>query len=231
MSPASAGLQCGKSIMASPMSRICSLLLMVAGCIACGLGASRQHAVFLGKSRLVTVPTDADGDQKVRIRPLLVDSALREYTAGPLHLVTEQLFVVRRARLLNDSLPGETAKSTPWVWRLEGWMSVDRRTGHIAQLNLPAFDPESSQASWYRDYAAYCGSSDDGRKSYMVVFQLGRRKPILKKEFAGGSCPEPRWERRPSRVTFNIAGEQNSFVVHARSADPESESNSEEGPQ
>jgi hypothetical protein len=103
---------------------------------------------------------------------------------------------------------------------LGGWISVDRATGHVAQLNLAVFDPGTSLASWYRDFAAYCGLSDDGSKSYLVVSQLGRRKPILKKEFAGSACPAPTWERTPSRVTFAPAtGEKASFVVHGHTAD------------
>ena len=56
-------------------------------------------------------------------------------------------------------------------------------------------------ASWYRDYAAYCGVSDDGKKLFAIVFQIGRRKPVLKKalgEAGGGDgpdseCPAPGW--------------------------------------
>ena len=47
--------------------------------------------------------------------------------------------------------------------------SVDRLTGRVSQLNLPEFDPFYSTASWYRDYIAYCGVSEDGKKLYAVV--------------------------------------------------------------
>jgi hypothetical protein len=87
---------------------------------------------------------------------------------------------------------------------------VDRVTGRVSQINLPEFDPFYSAASWYRDYIAYCGVSEDGKKLYAVVSQVGRRKPILKKdagEAAAGDdpdseCPPPLWERAPMRVTF-----------------------------
>ena len=59
---------------------------------------------------------------------------------------------------------------------------VDRETGRVSQLNLPNFDAFYSLASWYRDYAAYCGVSDDGAKVFAIVAQLGSRKPILKRE-------------------------------------------------
>jgi hypothetical protein len=67
---------------------------------------------------------------------------------------------------------------------------------------------------------------------YMVVFQLGKRKAILKKEFAGGACSAPVWERNPSRVTFNAGGKKSSFAVRAHGTGPQTESNNEdEGPQ
>jgi hypothetical protein len=50
-----------------------------------------------------------------------------------------------------------------------------------------------SVASWYRDYIAYCGISDDDKKLFAVVFQVGRRKPILKKylgEASGDDLPD-----------------------------------------
>jgi len=91
-----------------------------------------------------------------------------------------------------------------------GWLLVDRVTGRVSQLNLPEFDPFYSTAAWYRDYVAYCGVSEDGKKLYAMVAQVGRRKPVLKKDVgqpAGADdpdseCPPPAWERSPARVTF-----------------------------
>jgi hypothetical protein len=59
-------------------------------------------------------------------------------------------------------------------------------------------------ASWYRDYIAYGGVSDDGKKLYAAVFQVGRRQTGAKKtlgEVAEDSMPDseypaPTWERR-----------------------------------
>ena len=174
---------------------------------------------------------DSGEKQPLKVRELIVDGRFREYATGPTHEVTDRLFVVRRAYRINDALPEETRKAQQWVWKLDGWISVDRLTGHVAQLNLPAFDGDASEASWYRDYAAYCGASDDGSKSYMVVSQIGRRKVILRKEYAGPACAAPAWERGPSRVTFTIAGEKTSFVIHAHSADLQPDTAEEEGPQ
>jgi len=194
--------------------------------------APRQHTVVLGKWRAVELRTESGPGLAVRVRELMIDGRLREYLTGPVHEVTERLFVVRRAYRMNDALPEENKRPPQWIWRLGGWISVDRETGHIAQLNLPAFDAESSEASWYRDYAAYCGASDDGSQSYMMVAQLGKRKPLLKKATAG-ACVAPRWERSPVRVTFLIAGEKTTFAVNSHGADlqPETATAEEEGPQ
>jgi hypothetical protein len=101
---------------------------------------------------------------------------------------------------------------------------VDRLTGRVSQFNLPEFDPFYSTASWYRDCIAYCGVSEDGKKLYAVVAQVGRRKPILKKD-AGepavaddpdSDCPAPVWERTPMRVTFQ-PGDKQKLVFSIRS--------------
>ena len=52
--------------------------------------------------------------------------------------------------------------------------------------HLPEFDSFYSAASWYRDYVAYCGVGDDGKKTYAMVAQISRRKPVLKKESTEG---------------------------------------------
>lgn len=212
------------------MCRVYQRLLATVALLAAGFAAPRQHTVALGRWTTVRVTAESGTEERVKVRKLIIDDRVREYTAGSLHDVTERIFVIRRAHRVNDSLPDEAGQKPRWVWRLDGWISVDRQTGHIAQLNLPAFDPEISHANWYQDYAAYCGSSDDGSKTYMVVFQIGKRKPLLKKEFTGPGCVAPKWDRRPSRVTFNVAGEKSSFLVRARSAD-QTESSQEEGPQ
>ena len=200
-----------------------ALLLLVSAS-----AAPRQHTVFLGKWHTVQTVADSGEPREAKIRWLVVDGQVREYTSGPAHDITDRLFVVRRAYRLNDALPQDQQTAPRWVWRLDGWISVDRTTGHVAQLNLPAFDAEASEASWYRDYAAYCGTSDDGAKGYLVVWQLGKRKPVLRKEFAGTGCEAPKWERSPSRVTFTAAGERTSYVVRARGADSQPEPGEEE---
>jgi hypothetical protein len=212
--------------MRSAIVSSCALLL-----VGAGLAAPKTHTIVMGGWRAVEVRSDSGDKQQIRVRELVIDGRLREFTTGTPHEVTDRLFVVRRAYRINDALPEETRKPMQWVWRLGGWISIDRQTGHVAQLNLPVFDGNASEASWYRDYAAYCGVSDDGSRTYMVVSQLGRRKPILRKEYPGPACAAPKWDRSPSRVTFVAAGEKASFIVHEHGADPQAETAEEEGPQ
>ena len=160
----------------------------------------------------------------VKIRALYVDTRLKEFTTGLPHEVTDRLFVVRRMFRLNDTLPTETAMTTKWTWERGGWLLVDRVTGRVAQLTLPEFDSFYSTPSWYRDYVAYCGVSDDGKKLFAMVAQLGRRKPILKKalgdadgdDVPDSECPAPVWQRLPIRVTFEPLGESEADVFGAR---------------
>lgn len=192
--------------------RVLLLVGLSAGGCDC-LAVPKPHVIVFGKGIAAKLP-NATGQKfsDLKVRALFVDTRLKEYTTGVPHEITDRLFVVRRAFRVNDALPSENANanSPRWQWQRGGWLLVDRATGHVAQLNLPEFDPFYSLASWYRDYIAYCGVSEDGKKLYAVVAQVGRRKPILKKDAGepGGEddpdseCPSPTWERKPLRVTF-----------------------------
>ena len=141
--------------------------------------AAKVHVVSFGKWTLVQwlpgAGSEKDKPLALKVRGLIVDGQIKEYVLGSPHEVTERLFVVRRAFRVNDSLPEE---STPrWQWQRGGWLLVDRVTGRVSVLTLPEFDVFSSAVSWYRDYAAYCGVSDDGKKIDAIVAQLSRRKP------------------------------------------------------
>jgi hypothetical protein len=137
---------------------------------------------------------------------------LRESTLGPPHEITERLFVVRRVFRVNDSLLGDKAAAPGWG--LAAWRNGFRLTA------LPATSR--------RDYAAYCGVSDDGKRLFAIVFHVGRRKPVLKKGLGDGGggdapdseCPAPAWERRPVRVTFKPDENQKlTYSVRGRAAD------------
>jgi hypothetical protein len=214
-----------RKIPSVPMHKFFPLLLTclaLAICCHICLAATKPHVITFGRWTPAKWP-NATGEKMIdlKVRALLVDTRVKEHTTGNPHEVTDRLFVVQRVFRLNDALPGE--KAARWQWQRGGWLLVDRLTGRISQLNLPEFDPFYSTASWYRDYIAYCGVSDDGKNLYAMVAQIGRRKPILKKDAGepGGNadpdseCPAPAWERSPLRVTFH-PGDDHKLVFSLR---------------
>ncbi len=194
------------------------------------MGAAKPHVIGFGKATAIkwcVGPNEAEC-LNLKARTLYVDGRARESVLGASHEITERLFTVRRAFRVNDALPGDTAAAPGWIWQRGGWLLVDRMTGRISSLALPEFDPYYSVASWYRDYGAYCGVSDDGKKLFAIVFQVGRRKPVLKKPLgeAGGDdapdseCPAPVWQRRPVRVTFEPDEDQKTtYSIRGHAAD------------
>jgi hypothetical protein len=177
----------------------------------------KVHSVGLGTAKRVpysakTDPSGAAPDEKdLRVRPLVVDGLVKDWTTGEPHPVTERSFAVRRALRLNDALPGD--KGEHWIWQRGPWLLVDRTNGHYAALKLPEYDPAVSTLVWYRDYAAYCGLSASGKQLFAVVAQLGARKPVLSIKLAvwtpgtPGTCTPAVWQRDPLRVSFQRAGE------------------------
>jgi len=188
--------------------------LLLFGGIA--VAASKPHVVSFGKWMTVKwmVGEDERTALDMKVRTLLVDGQAKEFTTGTSHDVTDHTFVVQRVFRLNDSLSQESAPER-WRWERGGWLLVNRVTGKTQQVPLPEFDPFNSAVAWFRDYAAYCGVSDDGKKASAIVVQLGRRKPLLKKVVgeaaavgSASDCPAPVWQRAPSRVTFDPKNEQ-----------------------
>jgi hypothetical protein len=188
-----------------------------------------EHVITLGKPLPVKwfVGPSESRVLPLKVRALYVDGRVKEFTIGDVHDVTERLFVVRRSFRLNDLLPADEKRVPEWRWQRGGWMMVDRNSGHISQLKLPDFDPFYSVVSWYRDYAAYCGLSEDGGKVYAVVAELGIKKPVVRKDLGAAAqsdvpdseCPAPVWQRQPPRVTFTPrTGPKLSFTVRGRAA-------------
>ena len=207
----------------------------------------KTHTVDLGAARKVPYSKAGDpsgaapGEDSLRIRALLVDGVLKEWTTGDAHDVTDRSFVVRRVIRLNDALPTDKPPEKPasksasnpapaashWVWQRGPWLLVDRATGRVTALHLPAYDPGVSQVSWFRDYAAYCGVTASGKSLYAVVAQVEARKAVLAKKlsaFDAESHPNPvcapaEWQREPLRVTFHPTGKDaTSFDVIPGSA-------------
>lgn len=227
--------------------RVCRgvFLFLIALCAVTSLAAAprKAHTVVLGAARKVQYSKAGDpsgalpGEDSLKIRALIVDGVLKEWTTGDAHDVTDRSFVVRRVLRLNDALPqdhftdktsdGKGDSKEKWVWQRGPWLMVDRETGHVAALKLPDYDPAVSQASWFRDYAAYCGVTASGKSLYAVVAQVAARKPVLSKKLSAFErtseappvCPQPEWQREPLRITFHPAGmEQVSFDLAPGSA-------------
>lgn len=179
--------------------------------------ARKTHSVVLSAMKKVPYSRTGDpagaapGEDALKIRALIVDGQLKEWTNGDAHDVTDRSFVVRRVLRLNDALPGD--KTSHWVWQRGPWLLVDRVSGHITPLKLPDYDPGVSQVSWFRDYGAYCGLTVSGKSLYAVVAQVSARKPVLAKKISAFSptdqpvpaCTSPDWQREPLRVTFHPA--------------------------
>ena len=210
------------------MSRSISFFALTLLLSSIALAAAKPHTISFGKWTIVKWMIGPNEDQPIdlKIRPLLVDGHTKEYTIGTPHDITERLFVVRRAFRLNDALPDDKATQTHWRWERGGWLMVDRVSTHVTQINFPEFDSYSSVASWYRDYVAYCGVSDDGEKLYEIVTQLGRRKPVLKKtinstvslDMPDSACTAPDWQRQPMRVSFSTGGsDKTTYEVRGHS--------------
>ena len=181
----------------------------------------KVHVVALGAVKRVAYSQMGDpagaspGEESLKIRPLIVDGLVKEWTTGDAHEVTDRSFVVRRALRLNNELPGEkTSVANRWVWQRGPWLMVDRVSGHVTALKLPDYDPGVSQVSWFRDYAAYCGIASSGKSLYAVVAQLTARKPVLAKKLSPfdtsdrtqPACAAVEWQREPFRITFHPSG-------------------------
>src|SRR2546423_8898062 len=190
--------------------------------------AGKLHVISFGRWIPVQwLPASDSSPLTMRVRPLLVDGRFKEYVLGPPHEISDSLFVVRRAFRVNDALPDEVMPR--WQWQRGGWLLVDRVSGRVSRTNLSAFDPYFSAASWYRDYVAYCGVGEDGKKVYAVVAQLNRRKPVLKKMLSDvvkenvapdSICPAPVWQRSPVRVTFTTeARDKQTFAIRGSAVD------------
>jgi hypothetical protein len=179
---------------------------------------AKPHVVGLGAVRRVPYSLQGDpaGAQKdeaeLKVRPLVVDGKVKEWTTGDAHDVTERSFAVRRAVRLNDSLPAD--KVARWVWQRGPWLLVDRGSGKVTALHLPDFDPGVSDVAWFRDYAAYCGLNAGGKQLFAVVAQVAARRPLLAKKLVAWdaadhptpACAAAIWQREPLKVSFQPNG-------------------------
>jgi hypothetical protein len=175
----------------------------------------KSHAVALGGVRTVPYSVESDpagarpDETTLRVRPLVVDGKVKEWTTGEIHEVTDRSFTVRRAVRLNDALP--TDHGEHWIWQRGPWLLIDRASGKITALHLPDYDPSVSDVTWFRDFAAYCGLSASGKQLHAVVAQIAARKPVLSKKLGewnasahpASACATSVWQRTPLQITFS----------------------------
>ena len=92
---------------------------LLAGALMASGAPRKVHTVFLGAAKKVPYSKTGDpagasaGEDSLKIRALLVDGILKDWTTGDAHDVTDRSFVVRRAIRLNDALPGENPDQKP----------------------------------------------------------------------------------------------------------------------
>lgn len=217
------------------MDKCCrvSICILLVQCIA--IAATKPHVVALGRWTQISLRNEDSGNgaTAIKVRPLYIDGRAKEFTLGPAHDITERTFVVQQIYRMNDSLPQQPGP-TQWQWQRGGWLLVDRVSGKVQPLALSDFDPDSSAVNWFRDYAAYCGISEDGQKLFALITQIGRRKPLLKKAIgdftsAQAACPSPVWDRGPVRVTFSPKDQKFTFAIKSRAVDPITPDESEGG--
>lgn len=182
---------------------------------------ARVHTVGLGIGKKVPAlpSTTAEAAEAtndtltLRVRPLIVDDKLKEWTTGEAHDVTDRSFAVRRAVRINDTLPQETKNR--WIWERGPWLLVDRSTGHVTILRPPDFDPAVSEIVWFRDYAAYCGVHATTKAQHLtaLVYEIGARRPLLQRQLGpwvadaqAVACDAATWQRKPLSVTFHPVG-------------------------
>ena len=180
----------------------------------------KVHSVTFGPVRVVPyTPAETQRQNKseesttLKVRALYIDTRQHEWTMGEMHDVTDRSFTVRRALRINDRLPTETEDR--WTWQPGPWLLVDRVTGHLTAVHLPDFDPVVSDAVWFRDYAAYCGTAQTAKGGLLaIVAQLGARRAIVQKAIGKWPqtdhfipvCQPAVWQRQPMRVSIQPTG-------------------------
>jgi hypothetical protein len=207
------------------LRRLASVLILVSVVTGAAFAAgAKPHVVVLGSARKVpySVAGDPAGarpeEKELRVRPLIVDGKIKEWTTGEAHDVTDRSFAVRRALRLNDVLPTDKTPDHAghWVWQRGPWLLIDRASGKVTALHLADYDPSVSEVVWFRDYAAYCGLNSSGRQLYAVVAQIAARKPLLARKLGAWdpsdhptpACGAAVWQRDPLKIAFLPTGGQ-----------------------
>ena len=175
------------------------------------------HTVFLGPWHSVPYSPNPDAStpsqSRLRVRALVVDGRIADWTTGPVHLITPTSYTVRQAVRINNSLPSDPHQH--WIWQLGSWLAIHRLTGHVAVLHLPGYDPRVSNVAWFRDLAAYCGLRGVVKpRLTLLVARIGTRVALVSNKItpwnparnpallSTPACAPVTWKLNPLRVRF-----------------------------
>jgi hypothetical protein len=104
----------------------------------------------------------------LKVRPLFVDTRLKEYTTGIPQELTDRQFLVRRALRVNDALPTESASAKPRAGNgnaaagCSSTVSPDESPSSTCPSSIPSIRPQAGIATT----SPTCGVSEDGKKLY-----------------------------------------------------------------
>lgn len=109
-------------------SKIAAMMVTALLCVtSSAIAAPRKpHLVVLGAAKKVPYSKAGDpagaaqNENELKVRALLVDGVVKEWTTGEAHDVTDRSFVVRRVIKLNDTLPSDQTSDKSSVKPVEG---------------------------------------------------------------------------------------------------------------
>jgi hypothetical protein len=126
-------------IMVMPLRKVSLTIIMLSVAWSECSAVPKAHVITFGRWISAKWP-NASGQKMLdlKVRPLFVDTRLKEYTTGTPHEMTDRLFVVRRAFRVNDVLPTDNdngiaspstnANAAKWQWQREaGCSSIESR--------------------------------------------------------------------------------------------------------
>jgi hypothetical protein len=132
------------------------LLILVTLCLVWSECAAvpKPHVITFGKWISAKWP-NATGQKllDLKVRPLFVDTRLKEYTTGIPHELTDRPFLVRRALRVNDALPTESASAKPRAGNgnaaagCSSTVSPDESPSSTCPSSIPSIRPQAGIAT------------------------------------------------------------------------------------
>lgn len=167
----------------------------------CTLGAA-WHVPY---SRAGDPGGAAPGEDALKIRPLVIDGNIKEWTTGrsPRCDRPQLRGAARDAAQRHAPRRGPARKVRPCAKRPLGMAARSVAAGGPGyrphwRPEASDYNPGVSQVTWFRDYAAYCGLTSSGKNLYALVAQIAARKPVLAKKLVpfdtagpGGASLQP----------------------------------------